>query len=100
MIKHYKYKNNQFQAIQWNGTNLVEIQEYLGSFFVSHEQERRLHGKNNIKFRNNNGTIQVVTINDYIIKDFTPVCDNINFQVMHHFQFKRFFEEVISDVSE
>ena len=50
MIKKYRPKTEGFEAILWNGTNVEEVKEFLGSVFIKHKVERHPNGKNQIEY--------------------------------------------------
>ena len=50
MIKKYRPKTEGFEAIFWDGTNVEEVKEFLGSVFKKHKVERHPSGKNQIEY--------------------------------------------------
>jgi len=50
MIKKYRSKVEGFEAVFWDGTNVEEIKEFLGSVFIKHKAERHPNGKNQIVY--------------------------------------------------
>lgn len=54
-------------AIKWTGFNLSECEEFLGSDFLSHKQERCPNGKNDIWIKTLEGE-HVASKGDYIVR--------------------------------
>ena len=50
MIKKYRSKTEGFEAVFWDGTNVEEVKEFLGSVFKKHKVERHPGGKTQIEY--------------------------------------------------
>ena len=64
----FKRKNNDVEAIQWNGSNLEEIKSLIGF-----AKETNFQGEKVLKIKLTNGIVAYASIGNYIVKDDTEV---------------------------